>query len=26
MWKHAIGPDWKEKVTLTDIQNLFKRL
>jgi 3-deoxy-alpha-D-manno-octulosonate 8-oxidase len=26
MWKHAIGPDWKEKITLTDIQNLFKRL
>jgi 3-deoxy-alpha-D-manno-octulosonate 8-oxidase len=26
MWKHAIGTDWKEKITLTDIQNLFKRL
>ncbi len=26
MWKHAIGPDWKEKISLTDIQNLFKRL
>jgi 3-deoxy-alpha-D-manno-octulosonate 8-oxidase len=26
MWKHAIGPDWKEKITLIDIQNLFKRL
>jgi len=26
MWKHAIGQDWKEKITLTDIQNLFKRL
>jgi 3-deoxy-alpha-D-manno-octulosonate 8-oxidase len=26
MWKHAIGPDWKEKITLTGIQNLFKRL
>ena len=26
MWKHAIGPDWKEKITITDIQNLFKRL
>jgi 3-deoxy-alpha-D-manno-octulosonate 8-oxidase len=26
MWKHAIGLDWKEKITLTDIQNLFKRL
>jgi 3-deoxy-alpha-D-manno-octulosonate 8-oxidase len=26
MWKHAIVLDWKEKITLTDIQNLFKRL
>jgi 3-deoxy-alpha-D-manno-octulosonate 8-oxidase len=26
MWKHAIGPDWKEKISKTDIQNLFKRL
>jgi len=26
MWKHAIGPDWKEKISLVDIQNLFKRL
>jgi 3-deoxy-alpha-D-manno-octulosonate 8-oxidase len=26
MWKHAIGQDWKEKITLTDIRNLFKRL
>jgi 3-deoxy-alpha-D-manno-octulosonate 8-oxidase len=26
MWKHAIGLDWKEKITMTDIQNLFKRL
>jgi 3-deoxy-alpha-D-manno-octulosonate 8-oxidase len=26
MWKHAIGPDWKEKIKKTDIQNLFKRL
>jgi 3-deoxy-alpha-D-manno-octulosonate 8-oxidase len=26
MWKHAIGLDWKEKFTLEDIKNLFRRL
>jgi 3-deoxy-alpha-D-manno-octulosonate 8-oxidase len=26
MWNHAIGPDWKDKITLEDIKDLFKRL
>jgi len=26
MWNHAIGPDWKEKVTLDTIKDLYKRL
>jgi 3-deoxy-alpha-D-manno-octulosonate 8-oxidase len=26
MWNHAIGLDWKEKLTLDDIKNLFRRL
>ena len=26
MWNHAIGPDWKEKITIDTIKDLFKRL
>ena len=26
MWNHAIGPDWKEKITLETIKDLYKRL
>jgi 3-deoxy-alpha-D-manno-octulosonate 8-oxidase len=26
MWNHAIGPDWKEKVTVDSIKELFKRM
>ncbi|MDW7691380.1 iron-containing alcohol dehydrogenase family protein [Flammeovirgaceae bacterium SG7u.111] len=26
MWTHAIGPDWEEKLTLKDIEALFRRL
>ncbi|PZR26159.1 MAG: alcohol dehydrogenase [Citrobacter freundii] len=26
MWNHAIGSDWKEKVTVRDIESLFRRL
>ena len=26
MWNHAIGPDWKEKITIDSIQALYKRL
>lgn len=26
MWNHAIGSDWKEKVTIRDIEALFRRL
>jgi 3-deoxy-alpha-D-manno-octulosonate 8-oxidase len=26
MWNHAVGPDWKEKVTVKDIEGLFRRL
>jgi 3-deoxy-alpha-D-manno-octulosonate 8-oxidase len=26
MWRHAIGEDWQEKVTLTDIEALFRRM
>lgn len=26
MWHHAIGADWKEKITLDTIKNLYKRL
>ena len=26
MWSHAIGPDWKEKITLGTIIDLYKRL
>jgi 3-deoxy-alpha-D-manno-octulosonate 8-oxidase len=26
MWNHAIGTDWKEKVTLDDIKNLYRRM
>jgi len=26
MWNHAIGTDWKEKVTLNDIKDLYRRL
>jgi 3-deoxy-alpha-D-manno-octulosonate 8-oxidase len=26
MWAHAIGPDWKEKVTIESISELYKRL
>lgn len=26
MWSHAIGPDWKEKITLNTIIDLYKRL
>jgi 3-deoxy-alpha-D-manno-octulosonate 8-oxidase len=26
MWAHAIGPDWKEKVTIESINELYKRL
>ncbi len=26
MWNHAIGTDWKEKVTFESIENLFKRM
>lgn len=26
MWNHAIGTDWKEKITIDTIKNLFKRL
>jgi 3-deoxy-alpha-D-manno-octulosonate 8-oxidase len=26
MWNHAIGPDWKEKITIETIKALFKRL
>ncbi len=26
MWNHAIGTDWKDKITLTTIEDLFKRL
>ncbi|HEY1869967.1 MAG TPA: iron-containing alcohol dehydrogenase family protein [Chitinophagaceae bacterium] len=25
MWHHAIGPDWKEKITLDTIKDLYKR-
>jgi len=26
MWLHAIGPDWKDKISHESIKNLFKRL
>jgi 3-deoxy-alpha-D-manno-octulosonate 8-oxidase len=26
MWNHAIGTDWKEKVTLETIKDLYKRM
>jgi 3-deoxy-alpha-D-manno-octulosonate 8-oxidase len=26
MWAHAIGPDWKEKVTIESISELYRRL
>jgi hypothetical protein len=26
MWNHAIGTDWKEKVTIDSIEKLFRRL
>jgi 3-deoxy-alpha-D-manno-octulosonate 8-oxidase len=26
MWSHAIGPDWKEKITIDTIKDLYKRL
>lgn len=26
MWNHAIGPDWKEKITINTIKDLYKRL
>jgi len=26
MWNHALGTDWKEKITLKDMEGLFKRL
>lgn len=26
MWHHAIGPDWKEKITIDFIKDLYKRL
>lgn len=26
MWNHAIGPDWKETITIDTIKDLFKRL
>lgn len=26
MWHHAMGPDWKEKVTIDSIKTLYKRI
>jgi 3-deoxy-alpha-D-manno-octulosonate 8-oxidase len=26
MWRHAVGEDWQEKVTLADIEALFRRM
>lgn len=26
MWNHAIGTDWKEKITLDDIKDLYRRM
>jgi 3-deoxy-alpha-D-manno-octulosonate 8-oxidase len=26
MWNHAVGPDWKDKVTVGSIEKLFRRL
>jgi 3-deoxy-alpha-D-manno-octulosonate 8-oxidase len=26
MWNHAIGSDWKEKVSVESIEGLFRRL
>lgn len=26
MWNHAIGPDWKEKITHADIEALYRRM
>jgi 3-deoxy-alpha-D-manno-octulosonate 8-oxidase len=26
MWNHAIGPDWKEKVTIALIEELYRRM
>jgi 3-deoxy-alpha-D-manno-octulosonate 8-oxidase len=26
MWNHAIGKNWKEKITIDTIKDLFKRL
>jgi 3-deoxy-alpha-D-manno-octulosonate 8-oxidase len=26
MWNHAIGADWKEKITLDTIKDLYRRL
>jgi len=26
MWNHAIGPDWKEKITLETIKDLYRRM
>lgn len=26
MWKHAVGEDWQEKVSLRDIEDLFRRM
>jgi len=26
MWNHAIGLDWKEKISIDTIKDLFKRL
>jgi len=26
MWNHALGTDWKEKMTIERIEGLFRRL
>ncbi|MEO6832264.1 MAG: iron-containing alcohol dehydrogenase family protein [Chitinophagaceae bacterium] len=26
MWRHAIGEDWQDKVSLVDIENLYRRM
>ena len=26
MWNHAVGPDWKEKITVQSIEKLFRKL
>jgi 3-deoxy-alpha-D-manno-octulosonate 8-oxidase len=26
MWNHAVGPDWKEKISRSQVRELFERM